>query len=85
VVYADDGADGAFALAPRPIHRAPSREPHVPELAPAGELVVRKTQARSLNTARAGLVQQGGHRRRGLHHIGCVRASVADAISWNFR
>jgi maleamate amidohydrolase len=62
----------------------------VPELAPRpGELVVRKTQASAFfNTGLAPwLVQPGADTVvvTGCTTSGCVRASVVDALSWNFR
>ena len=94
VVYADDGADGGvFALKVPRLLVLTERHPAsqiVPELAPRpGELVVRTTQASAFfNTGLAPwLVQQGVDTVviAGCTTSGCVRASVVDAISWNFR
>lgn len=94
VVYADDGADaGVFGA------KVPSllilTESHpagqiVPELTPRkGELIVRKTQASAFfGTGLAPwLVQQGVDTLvvTGCTTSGCVRASVVDAIAYNFR
>ena len=62
----------------------------VPELAPrAGELVVRKNQASSFfgTNLAPWLVQQGADTVvvTGCTTSGCVRATVVDAISYNFR
>jgi maleamate amidohydrolase len=94
VVYAEDGSDaGVFGM------KVPSllvlTESHpagqiVPELAPRrNELVVRKTQASAFfGTGFAPwLVQQGCDTLvvAGCTTSGCVRASVVDALSYNFR
>ena len=62
----------------------------VPELAPRdGELIVRKTQASAFfGTGLAGwLVAQGADTVvvSGCTTSGCVRASVVDAVAYNFR
>jgi maleamate amidohydrolase len=94
VVYADDGADcGAFvrkvpALAT--LTEASPLSQIVPQVAPApGELVVRKRQASAFfGTGLAGWL---GFRRvdtvlvAGCTTSGCVRASVVDACSHDFR
>jgi maleamate amidohydrolase len=94
VVYADDGSDGGvFARKVPRLLVLTERHPAsqiVPELAPRpGELVVRKTQASAFfNTGLAAwLAQQGVDTVvvAGCTTSGCVRASVVDAISWNFR
>jgi maleamate amidohydrolase len=94
VVYADDGSDGGvFALKVPRLLVLTERHPAsqiVPKLAPRpGELVIRKTQASAFfNTGLAPwLVQQGVDTVvvAGCTTSGCVRASVVDAISWNFR
>jgi maleamate amidohydrolase len=94
VVYADDGADaGVFAMkAPRllMLTEAHPAGQIVPELAPrAGELIVRKTQASAFfGTGLAPwLVQQGADTVvvTGCTTSGCVRATVVDALSNNFR
>lgn len=94
VVYADDGSDaGVFTL------KAPNlrllTEDHaagqvVPELEPkAGEYIVRKTQASAFfgTNLAAWLVRQGCDTVvvTGCTTSGCVRASVVDALSYNFR
>ena len=94
VVYADDGSDaGIFALkAPRLLELT---EHHpagqiVPELAPrAGELIVRKTQASAFFGTCFGpwLTQRGVDTLviTGCTTSGCVRATVVDALSYNYR
>jgi maleamate amidohydrolase len=94
VVYADDGSDGGIFATKQPrllilTERHPAGQV-VPELAPrAGELIVRKNQASAFfGTGLAPwLVQQGADTLvvAGCTTSGCVRASVVDAISWNFR
>jgi maleamate amidohydrolase len=94
VVYADDGSDaGLFGV------KVPSllilTESHpagrvVPELEPRhAELVIRKTQASAFfGTGLAPwLIQQGVDTLvvAGCTTSGCVRASVVDAIAYNFR
>jgi maleamate amidohydrolase len=94
VVYADDGADGGvFAIKqPRLLMLTESHPAGqiVPELAPRpGELVVRKNQASAFfgTNLAPWLVQQGADTVvvAGCTTSGCVRASVVDAISFNFR
>ena len=94
IVYAADGADsGVFGIkAPGllKLHEDSPAGQVVPELAPrAGELIVRKTQASSFfNTGLAAwLVRQGADTVVviGCTTSGCVRATVVDALSWNFR
>jgi maleamate amidohydrolase len=94
VVYADDGSDaGVFALkAPRllMLTEAHPAAQIVPELAPrAGELVVRKTQASGFfGTGLAPWLTQRGADTvviAGCTTSGCVRATVVDATSLNFR
>jgi len=94
VVYADDGADGgAFARKVPPLLTLTELSPLsqiVPELAPrAGELVIRKTQASAFfNTSLASwLLWQGVDTLAvtGCTTSGCVRATVVDAVSNNFR
>lgn len=94
VVYADDGSDaGVFAIkAPRLLMLTETHPAGqvVPELAPrTSELMVRKTQASAFfGTGLAPWLVQ--------HHVdsvvvtgcttsGCVRATVVDALSNNFR
>jgi maleamate amidohydrolase len=94
VVYADDGADaGTFAMkAPRLLmltEHHPAAQ-IVPELAPvAGELVVRKTQASGFfGTGLAPWLTRNGADTvviAGCTTSGCVRATVVDATSHNFR
>jgi maleamate amidohydrolase len=94
VVYADDGADlGVFALKAPNLRMLTDKHPAsqvVPELAPRrGELVVSKTQPSAFfGTGLAmWLVQQGADTIvvTGCTTSGCVRASVVDAMSYNFR
>jgi maleamate amidohydrolase len=94
VVYADDGSDGGIFATKQPrllmlTERHPAGQV-VPELAPrAGELIVRKNQASAFfgTGLVPWLVQQGADTVvvAGCTTSGCVRASVVDAISWNFR
>ncbi len=94
VVYAEDGSDaGVFCMKVPSLRTLTENHPAgqiVPELAPrAGELMVRKTQASAFfGTGLAPwLVQQGCDTVvvAGCTTSGCVRASVIDAISHNFR
>ncbi len=94
VVYADDGSDaGVFAIKAPRLTMLTETHPAgqiVPELAPrAGELVARKTQASAFfGTGLAPwLVRHGVDTLvvTGCTTSGCVRASVVDAISHNFR
>lgn len=94
VVYADDGADaGVFGAKVPPLLILTESHPAgqiVPELQPRkGELVVRKTQASAFfGTGLAPwLVQQAVDTLvvSGCTTSGCVRASVVDAIAYNFR
>jgi len=94
VVYADDGSDaGAFTLKARGLVKLTETSPLsqiVPELTPVpGELVVRKRQASGFfGTELAGWLS---FRRvdtvvvAGCTTSGCVRATVVDAVSHNFR
>jgi maleamate amidohydrolase len=94
VVYADDGSDGGIFATKQPrllmlTERHPAGQV-VPELAPrAGELVVRKNQASAFfgTNLAPWLVQQGADTVvvAGCTTSGCVRATVVDAISYNFR
>jgi len=94
IVYAEDGADrGVF------LEKIPSlgilTESHpagqiVPELTPrAGEYVIRKNQASAFfgTSFAAWLVKQGADTLvvTGCTTSGCVRATVVDACSYNFR
>ncbi len=94
VVYAEDGSDlGAFARKVPSLRQLTEQSPLsqiVPELQPvAGELVIRKRQASAFfGTELAGWLT---FRRidtllvAGCTTSGCVRASVVDACSHNFR
>jgi maleamate amidohydrolase len=94
VVYADDGADcGAFVRKVPPLAGLTETSPLsqiVPELTPApGELVIRKRQASAFfDTGLAGWLT---FRRvdtvliAGCTTSGCVRATVVDACSHDFR
>jgi maleamate amidohydrolase len=94
IVYADDGSDaGVFCRKAPNLAGLTERHPAgqiVPELAPrSGELVVRKTQPSAFfGTGLAGwLVSRGVDTVvvTGCTTSGCVRASVVDAMSCNFR
>jgi maleamate amidohydrolase len=94
VVYADDGSDaGVFAMkAPRLLMLTESHPASqlVPELVPVpGELVVRKTQASGFfGTGLAPWLTRRGADTvviAGCTTSGCVRATVVDATSLNFR
>jgi maleamate amidohydrolase len=94
VVYADDGADaGVFCMKAPNIRTLTENHPAsqvVPELKPRpGELVLKKTQPSAFfGTGLAmWLVQQGADTVvvAGCTTSGCVRASVVDAMSYNFR
>ena len=94
VVYAEDGSDsGVFTLKAPALRMLTEHHPAgqiVPELTPqAGELIVRKTQASAFfNTGLSAWLTQ----RRvdtvvitGCTTSGCVRATVVDALSHNYR
>jgi maleamate amidohydrolase len=94
VVYADDGSDaGVFAAKVPSLLMLTETHPAgqiVPQLAPVKhEYIVRKTQASAFfgTGLAAWLVQQGADTVvvAGCTTSGCVRASVVDAIAWNFR
>jgi maleamate amidohydrolase len=94
VVYADDGSDGGIFATKQPrlliLTEGHPAGQVVPELAPrAGELIVRKNQASAFfgTSLAPWLVQQGADTVvvAGCTTSGCVRASVVDAISYNFR
>lgn len=94
VVYADDGSDaGIFCMKAPNLKLLTETHPAgqiVPELAPsAGELIVRKTQASAFfgTNLAPWLVRQAADTVvvAGCTTSGCVRASVVDAISHNFR
>jgi maleamate amidohydrolase len=94
VVYADDGSDcGAFVRKVPPLAALTETSPLsqiVPEVAPLpGELIVRKRQASAFFAT--GLGDWLAFRRAdtvlvaGCTTSGCVRATVVDACSHNFR
>jgi maleamate amidohydrolase len=94
IVYADDGSDAGIWCEKAPRLRALTEKAHqsqvVQELAPRpGELIVRKTQASAFfATALSGVFIANGVDTivvAGCTTSGCVRASVIDAMSWNFR
>jgi maleamate amidohydrolase len=94
IVYAADGSDAGVFCRKAPGLRNLSEDAPagqiVPELPPRrGELIVRKTQASAFfGTGLAGwLVAQGADTVAvsGCTTSGCVRASVVDAIAYNFR
>jgi maleamate amidohydrolase len=94
VVYADDGADaGVFCMKAPNIRTLTEQHPAsqvVPELKPrSGELILKKTQPSAFfGTGLAmWLVQQSADTVvvAGCTTSGCVRASVVDAMSYNFR
>ena len=94
VVSADDGSDvGMFAAKVPSLRLLTESHPAgqvVPELAPRpGELIVRKTQASAFfgTNLAPWLLRQGADTLvvAGCTTSGCVRASVVDAISHNFR
>jgi maleamate amidohydrolase len=94
IVYADDGSDaGVFCMKVPSLRMLVDSHPAggiVPELKPrSGELVLKKTQASAFfGTGLAPwLVQQGADTVvvTGCTTSGCVRASVIDAVSHNFR
>jgi len=94
VVYAEDGADaGVFCMKAPALRTLTETHPAgqvVAELAPLpGELIIRKTQASAFfGTGFAPwLVQQGADTLvvTGCTTSGCVRATVVDALSHNFR
>lgn len=94
VVYADDGSDsGVFTLKAPRLKMLTESHPAgqvVPELAPrAGEYMVRKTQASAFfGTNFAPWLTLNGVDTlvvTGCTTSGCVRATVVDAVSYNFR
>jgi maleamate amidohydrolase len=94
VVYAEDGSDASIFTRKAPgLLRLTEHDPAgqiVPELSPqAGELMVRKTQASAFfGTGLAPwLIQQGADTVvvTGCTTSGCVRATVVDALGYNFR
>lgn len=94
IVYAQDGSDAGIWCEKAPRLRELTENAHqsriVEELAPRhGEFIVRKTQASAFfGTHLAGvLVSKGADTIvvAGCTTSGCVRASVVDAMSMNFR
>jgi maleamate amidohydrolase len=94
IVYADDGSDAGVWCQKVPRLRDLKEAAHasqvVSELAPAkGELVIRKTQASAFfgTDLCSKLISKGADTIvvAGCTTSGCVRASVIDAMSWNFR
>jgi maleamate amidohydrolase len=94
VVYADDGSDaGVFCMKAPALRMLTESHPAgqiVPELSPSkNELIVRKTQASAFFGTGFGpwLVQQGVDTLvvTGCTTSGCVRATVVDSLSNNFR
>jgi maleamate amidohydrolase len=94
IVYAEDGSDAGLWCEKVPRLRAltesAAESQIVSELAPRpGELVVRKTQASAFfATALSGTLVSRGIDTvvvAGCTTSGCVRATVIDAMSWNFR
>ena len=94
VVYAEDGSDaGIFTIKAPALRTLTENHPAgqiVPELAPLkSELIVRKTQASAFfgTGFAAWLVLHGADTLivAGCTTSGCVRATVVDAISHNFR
>jgi maleamate amidohydrolase len=94
VVYADDGSDaGVFCIKAPALATLTESSPAgqiVPELSPVkSELIVRKTQASAFfgTGFAAWLVGQGADTLvvAGCTTSGCVRATVVDSLSHNFR
>ena len=94
VVYAEDGSDaGVFAIKAPRLKILTESHPAgqvVPELTPrGGEHIARKTQASAFFGTGFGpwLVQQGVDTLvvTGCTTSGCVRATVVDALSYNYR
>ena len=94
IVYAADGSDAGVWCGKVPRLRDLTEEAHasqvVAELAPLpGELIVRKTQASAFfcTDLTNVLIARGVDTLvvAGCTTSGCVRASVIDAVSWNFR
>lgn len=94
VVYAEDGANaGVFCMKAPNLRMLTESHPAsgvVPELEPGrGELVIRKTEPSAFfgTGLAAWLVQQGADTVvvAGCTTSGCVRATVVDALSHNFR
>jgi maleamate amidohydrolase len=94
IVYADDGSDAGIWCQKVPrlreLTEAASASHIVRELAPqTGDIIIRKTQASAFfgTGLSATLIDRGVDTLviAGATTSGCVRASVIDAISWNFR
>lgn len=94
IVYAPDGSDaGAFCLKVPGLEKFTEDHPDgqiVPELEPArGDFVVRKTQPSAFfgTNLAPWLVSRGADTVivTGCTTSGCVRATVVDAMSWNYR
>ena len=94
IVYADDGSDAGIWCQKVPrlreLTEAASASQVVRELAPkTGEVIIRKTQASAFfgTGLCATLIGKGVDTLvvAGATTSGCVRASVIDAMSWNFR
>jgi maleamate amidohydrolase len=94
IVYADDGSDAGVWCEKAPRLRDLTEHADasqvVAELAPLrGELIVRKTQASAFfcTDLTNVLIAKGVDTLvvAGCTTSGCIRASVVDAISWNFR
>jgi maleamate amidohydrolase len=94
IVYAEDGSDAGIWCEKAPRLRELTENAHqsqvVPELTPRrGEFIVRKTQASAFfgTPLCSFLISKGGDTIvvSGCTTSGCVRASVVDAMSLNFR
>lgn len=94
VVYADDGSDkGVFCLKAPPLAGLTEDNPDshvVPDLAPQpGEYIVRKQQPSAFfgTSLHSWLTMQGVDTiiHTGCTTSGCVRASVIDGLSYNYR
>jgi maleamate amidohydrolase len=94
IVYSDDGSDAGIWCEKVPRLKTLTEAAHdsqvVSELAPqSGELIIRKTQASAFfATPLAGILLSRGIDTlvmAGCTTSGCIRASVIDAMSWNFR
>jgi maleamate amidohydrolase len=94
IVYADDGSDAGIWCQKVPrlreLTEAASASQVVRELAPqTGEIIIRKTQASAFfgTGLSATLIGKGVDTLviAGATTSGCIRASVIDAMSWNFR
>lgn len=94
IIYADDGSDCGIWCQKAPRLRELTEKAHqsqvVRELAPRpGELIIRKNQASAFfATALSGVLIAKGVDTvvvAGCTTSGCIRASVIDAMSWNFR